>query len=75
MSNHAKHMLLGGAAVLVLLLGLRVPLGTAILYAVLLACPLMFAVMMWTMRHDEHRPVKRNEVSDQEQGHAPPPDR
>ncbi len=49
LSNHAKHMLLGGAAILGLLLLARVPLGTAVSYAVLLACPPMMAMMMWSM--------------------------
>jgi hypothetical protein len=75
-SSHGKHMLLGGTAILILLLALRVPLGTAISYAVLLACPLMMAVMMWTMRRsDDHAHDNRTEVPDDERRQAPQPDR
>ncbi len=51
-SDHAKHMLLGVAAILVLLLAVRVPFGAALIFVVLLACLLMMAVMMWSMGRD-----------------------
>jgi len=43
--NHLKHMLLGGAGVFGVLLLFGVPLSSALLYAVLLACPLMMFTM------------------------------
>jgi Protein of unknown function (DUF2933) len=47
--NHMKHMLLGGAGVLIVLLLAGVSFGTALPYAFLLACPLMMGAMMWSM--------------------------
>jgi hypothetical protein len=47
--NHMKHMLIGGAGLLVLLLVVGVPLSTALPYAVFLACPLMMLMMMRSM--------------------------
>lgn len=44
-SNHLKYMLLGGAGVFGALLLVGVPLTSALLYAVLLACPLMMITM------------------------------
>lgn len=43
--NHLKYMLLGGAGVFGVLLLVGVPLSSALLYAVLLACPLMMVTM------------------------------
>lgn len=43
--NHLKHMLLGGAGLFGVLLLVGVPLTSALLYAVLLACPLMMLAM------------------------------
>lgn len=43
--NHLKHMLLGGAGVFGVLLLVGVPLTSALLYAVVLACPLMMFTM------------------------------
>ena len=43
--NHLKYMLLGGAGVFGVLLLVGVPLSSALLYAVLLACPLMMLTM------------------------------
>ena len=49
--NHLKYMLLGGAGVFGVLLLVGVPVSSALLYAALLACPLM----MFTMGgHDGH---------------------
>ena len=47
--NHLTHMLLGGAAILAMLLVAGVPLGAALPYALVLACPLMMIVMMLMM--------------------------
>ena len=47
--NHMKHMLFGGAGVLIVLLLAGVSFGTALPYAFLLACPLMMGAMMWSM--------------------------
>ena len=43
--NHLKHMLLGGAAAFGVLLLVGVPPISALLYAALLACPLMMFTM------------------------------
>ena len=47
--NHLTHMLLGGAAILAVLLVAGVPLGAALPYAFVLACPLMMFAMMFMM--------------------------
>lgn len=44
--NHVKHMLIAGGGLLVVLIVAGVPLGTALPYAVALACPLMMVAMM-----------------------------
>ncbi|MFC5175140.1 DUF2933 domain-containing protein [Nocardioides taihuensis] len=43
--NHLKSMLVGGTGVFGALLLFGVPLSSALLYAVLLACPLMMITM------------------------------
>ena len=43
--NHLKYMLLGGAGVFGILLLAGVPLTSALLFAVVLACPLMMLTM------------------------------
>jgi len=43
--NHLKYMLLGGAGIFGVLTLVGVPLSSALLYAVLLACPLMMITM------------------------------
>ena len=43
--NHLKYMLLGGAGLFGVLLLVGVPLASALLYSVLLACPLMMFTM------------------------------
>ena len=43
--NHLKYMLLGGAGVFGVLLLVGVPLTSALLFAVVLACPLMMLTM------------------------------
>ena len=43
--NHLKYMLLGGAGLFGVLLLAGVPLTSALLYAALLACPLMMITM------------------------------
>ena len=43
--NHLRYMLVGGAGVFGVLLLVGVPLSSALLYAVLLACPLMMLTM------------------------------
>ena len=57
MRHHLKHMAIGGTAVLAVLLLLRVDLRTALVYALLLACPLGMVGMMFMMNkggHGEH---------------------
>lgn len=44
--SHMKYMLLGGAGLFGVLLVAGVPLQSAVLYAVVLACPLMMVFMM-----------------------------
>ena len=53
MSNgkHLKYMLLIGGGLFAVLLVSGVPLGTALSYAALLACPLMMVGMMFMMGH------------------------
>ena len=43
--NHLKYMLLGGAGVFGVMLLVGVPLTSALLFAVVLACPLMMLTM------------------------------
>ena len=43
--SHLKYMLLGGAGVFGILLLLGVPVSSALLFAVVLACPLMMLTM------------------------------
>ena len=43
--NHLKYMLLGGAGLFGVLLVVGVPLTSALLFAVVLACPLMMFTM------------------------------
>lgn len=53
--NHLKYMLLVGAGAFGVLLLVGVPLTSALLLAVVLACPLMMFTMMFTMGgHDGH---------------------
>jgi hypothetical protein len=47
--NHMKHMLIGGAGLLAVLLAFGVPLSSALPYAVFIACPLMMFMMMFMM--------------------------
>jgi hypothetical protein len=47
--NHMKHMLIGGAGLLAVLLAFGVPLSTALPYAIFLACPLMMLMMLRSM--------------------------
>ena len=52
--NHLKYMLLGGAGVFGDLLLLGVPLTSALLFAVVLACPLMMLTMGGHGGHSGH---------------------
>ena len=49
MKHHLKHMAIGGGLILAVLLVLKVDLGTALTYALLLACPLGMVGMMFMM--------------------------
>jgi hypothetical protein len=49
MKHHLKHMAIGAGAILAVLLLFRVELGTALPYALLLACPLGMVGMMVMM--------------------------
>lgn len=52
--SHLKQMLLGAAAIFGVLLVAGLPVGTALTYGVLLACPLMMVWMMFGMNGDGH---------------------
>jgi hypothetical protein len=54
MKHHLKHMAIGAAAVLALLLAFGVDLGEALRYAALLACPLGMIAMMAVMGRNNH---------------------
>lgn len=57
-TRHLKQMLIGGVAILAVLLLAGVPLATAAQWAVLLACPLMMVGMMLMMgKHTGHRGI------------------
>jgi hypothetical protein len=49
MKSHGKHMLLGGAGIVVLMMALGVGWQQAVTWGVLLACPLGMMAMMWFM--------------------------
>ena len=49
MKNHLTHMAIAGVGVLAVLVVVGVDLGTAVPWALLLACPLMMVAMMWAM--------------------------
>lgn len=53
--HHLKHMAIAAAAILVLLLALGVDLAGALRYAVLLACPLGMAAMVFMMGRGSHQ--------------------
>ena len=53
MKSHGKHMLLGGAGVVVLMMALGVGWQQALTWALVAACPLGMIAMMWFMgRHN-----------------------
>ena len=68
--NHLKHMAIGGGVVLATLLLVGVPAGTALTYALLLACPLMMVAMMFMMsgqgRGDSREPGAPDQTSGRE---------
>ena len=74
--NHLKYMLLGGAGIFGLLLAFGVPLQSALLFALVMACPLMMVFMMGGhgghgMDSDEGRPVAgREDERDRGSGHG-----
>jgi hypothetical protein len=51
---HFKQMLYGAAAIFGVLLVVGVPVGTALYYGLLLACPLMMVWMLITMNIHGH---------------------
>jgi len=53
MKHHLKHMAIGGGLILAVLLVLKVDLGTALTYALLLACPLGMVGMMFMMNRGQ----------------------
>lgn len=60
MGAHVKHMVVGGVGILVLLVILGVNFPQALIWALLLACPIGMIGMMWFMNrssghgHDAH---------------------
>ena len=60
--HHAKHMVIGGAAVLVLLLAAGVTMGEAARWALLLACPVGMIGMMWFMGRHVGRDASSGQV-------------
>jgi hypothetical protein len=71
---HAKHLAYmvaaGGAAFGVMVLA-GVPLGTALPYALLLACPLMMIAMMASMRGDDSHGAAEPGRTRDPAGHQP----
>lgn len=62
--NHLKHMLYGGVAIFAVLAVSGVPLGTALTYGVLLACPLMMLTMGGHSRaHGTGRPDANSDAA------------
>ena len=59
--NHLKYMLLAGAGVFGVLLLIGLPPASALLYAVLLACPLMMFTMGGHGAGHDHTPLRSNE--------------
>lgn len=53
--HHLKHMAIAAAAILALLLALGVDLAGALRYALLLACPLGMAAMVFMMGRGSHQ--------------------
>lgn len=49
MKTHGKHMLIGGAGIVVLMLALGTGWQSAVTWGLLLACPLGMMAMMWFM--------------------------
>ena len=75
--NHLKYMLLGSAGLAGVLMLFGVPLTSALLFAVLLACPLMMVFMMGS-GHGSHgasndqsigRSDEQTVTSDRPRGH------
>ena len=75
-TKHIKYMLLGAAALFGVLLAVGVPLQSAMLFAVLLACPLMMVFMMGGhgghgASSDERAPLAgRQDEQDSSTGHS-----
>lgn len=63
--KHVKYMLLGGAGAFGVMLLLGVPVSSALLFAVVLACPLMMLSMGGHQGHgsagDDHAPRSSDE--------------
>lgn len=71
--SHLKHMVLGGAALLGVLLVAGVPAGTAVTLALALACPLMMVMMMAGGQHRTgHAPDQHGAASGPEPLDSPP---
>src|SRR5665647_2819124 len=56
LKHHVKHMVIGAAVVLVALIALGVNLGEALMWAVLLACPVGLAPVLMLASHPPHHP-------------------
>jgi hypothetical protein len=53
LKTHLKHMIVGGAGLLVLLVAFGVSWQQALTWALLAACPLGMMAMMWFMRRQD----------------------
>lgn len=56
-SNHLMNVLIGGVVILVALMIVGLPFGTALPYALLLACALMMSAMTLMMMRGPHRHI------------------
>lgn len=74
MKAHLKHMLIGGAAILAVLLAVGVDARQALSWAVLLACPLMMVAMMLMMGRGHRAPAEGGHQHNP-QAVSEPPDR
>lgn len=60
MKRHFTHVAIAGTAALALLLATGLDLGQALIFTILLACPVTFGVILWLEHRlgaDLHRPV------------------
>lgn len=71
MKSHGKHMLLGGAGIVVLMMALGVGWQQAVTWGVLLACPLGMFVMMRFMGQRDSGGHQHGDHESHDQGYRP----